>query len=541
MIGSLIRKLTGADTRAALPAQNPDWGDWLGVRAPSGVTVTPDAALGVTTVMACVTLIARSLASVPLVLYRREGETGRHPAITHPLYPILHDLANPLLTAFDVRQTLFAAVLLYGNGYAEIEWGSDGYPVALWPLPPDRVQLWITPRREIYYTVQTDDGRTKRMPQYRIHHLRGLMTQGYLGISPLRAANAIGLAMATEQFGSKFFGQGAHPSIVLSHPGSLKPEAATNLRRSFEQQWSGMGNAQRVAVVGENVKVEPIRIPPNEAQMLETRAFQVQEICRIFNVSPGLVGAAETQTYASAEQDMLRFRELTLGPWAEAEEKCIHRDLLTPTEQNTYFAQHKLSKLQATDLKTRYESHQIAVLSGLETPNERRQLEDMNPIEGGDNLWMPLNMALASQVAKQAAEPVAEETQNDQTDDTGETPPSVAAPVKAAVDEEEPHAETQRSSDAAIVVAAWIGDVRHRLEARITNDVRQQGAKALRHGGRAALSEWGETQQVDWRQAGMYMMQPLVDASDGLSPILTVAEWVQTAYQNAVRRLIDGN
>ena len=510
MIGNLVRKLTGADTRAALPAQNPDWGDWLGVRAPSGVTVTPDAALGVTTVMACVTLIARSLASVPLVLYRREGETGRQPAVTHPLYPILHDLANPLLTAFDVRQTLFAAVLLYGNGYAEIEWGSDGYPVALWPLPPDRVQLWITPRREIYYTVQTDDGRTERMPQYRIHHLRGLMTQGYLGISPLRAANAIGLAMATEQFGSKFFGQGAHPSIVLSHPGSLKPEAATNLRRSFEQQWSGMGNAQRVAVVGENVKVDPIRIPPNEAQMLETRAFQVQEICRIFNVSPGLVGAAETQTYASAEQDMLRFRELTLGPWAEAEEKCIHRDLLTPTEQSTYFAQHKLSKLQATDLKTRYESHQIAVLSGLETPNERRQLEDMNPIEGGDNLWMPLNMALASQVAKQAAEPVAEETQNDQTDQTDDTGEELAR--------------------------AWVADVQRRLTARIENDVRQQGAKALRNGGRLALSEWGETQQMDWRRAGEEMLAPVLAA--GPAPAVDVAAWVGAAYQASVKGLI---
>ena len=512
-----MRRLTGAEERAALPAQNPDWDGWLGVRAPSGVTVTPDTALGVTTVMACVTLIARSLASVPLVLYRREGETGRRPAVMHPLYPILHDLANPLLTAFDVRQTLFASVLLYGNAYAEIEWGRDGYPAALWPLPPDRVTLWVTPERTVYYTVQDDDGRTRRLAQYQVHHLRGLMTQGWLGISPLRAANAIGLALATEQFGSRFFGQGAHPSIVLSHPGRLTPEAVTNLRRSFEQQWSGLGNAQRVAVVGEGVKPEPMRIPPNEAQMLETRAFQVQEICRIFNVSPGLVGAAETQTYASAEQDMLRFRELTLGPWAEAEEKCIQRDLLTPTEQRTYFAQHKLSKLQATDLKTRYESHQIAVLSGLETPNERRQLEDMNPIDGGDDLWMPLNMALASQVAKQAVEAPAPEP--DQTDDQA--------------------SDDQTDNTGEEMARAWVADVERRLAGRVTNDVRQQGAKALRNGGRLGLSEWGETMQHEWRLAGEEMLAPVLAA--GPAPAVDVAAWVASSYQAAVRGLIDGN
>ena len=207
---------------------------------------------------------------------------------------------------------------------------------------------------------------------------------------------------------------------------------------------------------------------------------------------------------------MLRFRELTLGPWAEAEEKCIHRDLLTPTEQSTYFAQHKLSKLQATDLKTRYESHQIAVLSGLETPNERRQLEDMNPIEGGDNLWMPLNMALASQVAKQAAEPVAEETQNDQTDQTDDTGEELAR--------------------------AWVADVQRRLTARIENDVRQQGAKALRNGGRLALSEWGETQQMDWRRAGEEMLAPVLAA--GPAPAVDVAAWVGAAYQASVKGLI---
>lgn len=501
----------GTSRRAALPASGgADWDTWLGVRAPSGVTVTPDSALGVTTVMACVQLIARALASVPLAVYERVGETGRRPAIEHPLYRLLHDLPNPLMTSFEVRMALFASVLLYGNAYAEVDWDEDGMPAALWPLAPNRVQLWITPERQAYYTVQRDDGRTERRSADRIHHLRGLTLSGsWLGISPLRASNAIGLAMATEEFGSRFFGSGAHPSVVLSHPGKLTPEAMRNLRESFERQWSGLGNAHRVAVVGEGVKPEAMRIAPNEAQMLESRMFQVLEIARIFNVAPGLVGAAETQTYASAEQDLIRFRELTLGPWAEAHEKAILRDLLVGPEQTAMFAQYKLAKLQATDLKTRYEAHQTAVLSGLETPNERRMLEDLNPIEGGDELWMPLNMALARHAAQQ------------------NTGGQYAGPESV---EESADEAAQRQ-----VMAAWVADVERRLAARVTNDVRQAGAKALRTRGPDGLAEWGEAMQQEWREAGEEMLRPVQAAGD--MPAADVAGWVGRAYLAAAEGL----
>jgi HK97 family phage portal protein len=514
----MLARLGRPEQRAALPVADPDWDNWIGVRTSAGVQVTPDAAMQVATVLACVSLIAGSLASVPLVLYRKTTNGRREPAEEHPLYPLLHDQANPVQTAFDVRQMLFAAVLLYGNAYAEIEWNAAGYPVALWPLAPDRVRVWQTGNRQLFYTYQNDQGRTDRLPAWRVHHLRGLATAGWVGVSPLRAANAIGLAIATEEFGSRFFGDGAHPSLVLTHPGKLTPEAMKNLRASFEQQWGGLNNAHRVAVVGEGVKPEPMRIPPNESQMLETRGFQVEEICRIFNVAPGLVGAANTQTYASAEQDLIRFRELCLGPWAEAEEKAVARDMLTASERKSYFVQHKLSKLQATDLKTRYESHQIAVLSGLETPNERRQLEDLNPIDGGDLLWMPLNMAPAAAVAANAQQP------------EPHTEP-LAADDKA--DDKQPAGDDDTPDDT--VRALWIADVQQRLANRIANDVRQAGGKALRNGGRVALSEWGENMQIEWRQAGEEMLKIVPDAE-----LATVAAWVPAAYQDAVRNLIHG-
>lgn len=526
IIRRIMQAWSGAQRRSSMPVNSFDWGEFVNVRSAAGVPVSPATALSISTVQACVALIARSLASVPLVLYRKSS-TGREPAEDHPLYPILHDLTNPLQSAFDVRQTLFADVLLYGNAYAEIEWDADGYPRALWPLPPEHVQLWVSSDRQLVYRVSADvfgvDARVRWLPQYRIHHLRGLVTQGLVGISPLRAANAIGLAMATEEFGARFFGEGAHPSVVLSHPSKLSPEAVTNLRRSFESQWSGMSNAHRVAVVGEGVKPEAMRIAPNESQFLETRAFQVAEICRIFGVSPGLVGASETQTYASAEQDLIRFRELTLGPWAENHEKAIARDLLVGDEAREYFARYKLSKLQATDLKTRYDSYMTAKQAGLLTTNEIREMEDYNPVAGGEELWMPLNMAPASQVAQQF----------DSSDD-GQGDSQTTPPIEDDSGDDNDVDEAQRA-----VSGAWVADVQRRLQARIANDVRQAGAKALRQGGRQTLSDWGETQQVEWRHAGEDMLAPL-RAAGGDVPA-DVASWVASSYQAAVRELIDGN
>lgn len=508
MIGALLRTITGADKRAMLSGGAFDAMDWLiGSRSAAGVEVTPNGALASTTVMACVTLIARSLASVPLVLYRRTAD-GAEPATDHPLYALLHDMANPLQTAMEVRETMFANVLLHGNAYCEIEWGPDGYPAALWPLASDRVGLEISKDRQLTYTYWSDDFGMVKLPGWRVHHLRGLATTGLLGISPIRAAmNAVGLALATEQFGGRYFSEGAAPSMVLSHPAKLTPEAMRNLRASFENQWSGLTNAHRVAVVAEGVKPESFQIRADEAQFLETRAFQVAEICRIFNVSPGLVGAAETQTYASAEQDMIRFRELTLGPWAEADEKRIAADLLTAEERSQYFAQHKLAKLQATDLRTRYETYNIGKQAGILTTNEVRRMEDLNPVAGGDELWMPLNMAPASVVAAQAAQ--AAEGQPDEP-------------------EAQPAGDDLR--------ALWVADVERRLLARITNDVRQAGAKALRNGGRLALSEWGETQMHEWRMAGEEMLRTVPGAD-----VAGVGGWVASGYQAAVRGLIDGN
>lgn len=527
---SVLRRVFGRVSQRAtpMPVASGTWDGVLGVRSSAGVTVTPSESLSISTVQACVALISGALASVPLVLYRKERNGGRTPAEDHPLYGLLHDVANPVQTAFEVRQALFVSVLLTGNGYAEIEWGADGYPAALWPLAPEQVQLYVTSDRHLMYLVSGDtfgvDGRQRWVPWYRMHHLRGLATQGLIGLSPLRAANAVGLAMATEEFGSRFFAQGARPGFILSHPGALGDKAYQRLKSTWDN--GGAENAHRVKIIEEGMKVEKIGVTPDESQFLETRAFQVAEICRIFNVSPGLVGAQETQTYASAEQDLIRFRELTLKRWAEAHCAALWRDCLMEDERPGYLVDYVLSDLQMTDLKTRFEAHQIGLLTGFVTQNEVRTEENMNPLPGGDVLWRPLNMGVTGEPEDTSqASGVPSQASGDASgdDDQGEDA-RAALLVQAGL--------------AADLTAAWVADVRSRLEARIANDVRQAGAKALRNGGRTGLSEWGETMIYEWRTAGDGMLAALHSVRPGAEP--DVAQWVGTAYQAAIKELIGG-
>lgn len=444
----------------------------------AGIPVTVDNSLRLAAVLGAVLLIAESLASVPLSLYEKLPDGGRRIREDHPLHRVLHDLANPLQTAFDVRAMTLAHRLLYGNSYCEIEYSEDGFPVALWPLDPQRVGVMMLDDRSLAYTYWSDSYGGLALPAWRVHHQRGLTMRGFVGLSPIRTAmNAVGLGLAMEEFGARYFVNGAAPSVVLSHPAKLGAEAVKNLRASFEMQWAGLNNAHRIAVVGEGVKPEMLSVPIAESQFLQSRQFQIKEIARIFRTPPGLLGETETATYASAEQEILRFRELTLGPWAERAEKEIYRDLLSDDEQRMLFAQHTLAKLQATDLKTRYETYQISKNAGILTTNEIREMEDRNPVSGGDALWMPLNMAPADQVSAGRG-----------TNTGG----------------------AQRDAPHGDIAATWLREIEGRLRGRVANDVRQGGAKALRRGGAAGLAGWVAEQRFGWAEAGLEMLTLLL-------------------------------
>jgi HK97 family phage portal protein len=487
----------------------------------AGIGVSETGSMRNMAVFACVGIISQSLASVPLIMYERAGRS-RVRAVDHPLYTVLHDQGNAEMTAFELRETRLAHCLLWGNAYAEIEYDANMQVAGLWPLPPDRVGIERNRNGQLVYTYLLDNGQGYVLPSWRVQHLRYMIINGVVGISPIRQAmNAIGLATATEEFGSNYFRNGSRPSIILKHPAKLSRDAYERLRSSFAEKWQGLNNAHRINILEEGITPETIGIPPEEAQFLATREFQVAEIARLYRVPLDMLADSASTTYASAEQHAINLRVYTLLNWARRDEQALQRDLLTPSERQTYYIEYLLDGLERADISTRAQALNTMRQGGAITANEWRERENLEPVDGGDVLLQPLNMAAV--------------------DDTGETGAEDDAPD--APEEDAPPSRSLSKLDSEAFLQPLIADAQRRLTARIANDVRQAGGRALRQGGRLGLSEWGETQIHEWRLAGEGFMAPIAAsfAIRGDTLTVDVGAWVTTAYQDAVRGLIDGD
>ncbi len=472
----------------------------------AGTTVTIDSAMRNMTVLRCIGIIAQSLASVPLVLYQRNGRQ-RTRATNHALYSVLTTVGNSEMTAFELRETRLAHTLAYGNAFAEIQYDSNYQIRGLWPLAPDRVGIERTAAGKLAYTYWSDTaGAGYVLPAYRVMHTRYLVWRNVWGLSPLKQAmNALGVAAAAEEFGGRYFANGSRPSIILKHPGRLSPDAYKRLRESFAERWEGLDNAHRVNILEEGIAPEVVGIPPDEAQFLETREYQVQEIARLYGVPLHMLAMSQSTTFASSEQDAINFRQFTLLPWARRDESRLMNDLLTGRErQDGYYIEYLLDGIERATIDTRAQAYNTLVQMGAMMPNEVRERENLDPVPGGDVLLLPLNM----QQIRPDGTVVA----------SGEPEPARAAPW----------------------LAPLLSDVRRRVVARVSNDVRQGGARALRRGGRQALGEWGETQIVEWRMAGDEMLAPVRQATGDGELAAPVADWVASAYQMALRELMGG-
>lgn len=373
----------------------------FGQQSQAGPLVSEESSLRTSAVFACVRIIAESIASLPLVVYRQDGRS-RQRATDHPLYTILHDEANPELTAFEIREFLMSQTALWGNGYAYIEWSESGQVKEVWPLRSDRVQVWRRDDGQLWYyyspSVAEDKLGARWFPFWQIHHIRGLSGDGVVGYSPIRVAalQAIGLALATEEFGARFFSNGAQPRILMRHPGRLSAEAYKRLADSFSESNAGLSNAHKTRILEEGMDISTVGIPPEEAQFLQTRKFQVTEIARIFRVPPHMLADLERATFSNIEHQSLEFVMHTLRPWLVRHEQAIRRDfLISAEEKRLYFAKYSVEGLLRGDTLARYQSYQSAINTGWMTRNEAREHEDLNPMDGGDKLLVPLNMAEA--------------------------------------------------------------------------------------------------------------------------------------------------
>lgn len=388
---------------------NPDiWGRYTQPTA-AGVHVDSVSAMQSVAVYACVRVLSESIASLPLILYERLQPKGKNRAVNHNLYPILHDLPNPEMTSMELRETLVGHQCGWGNAYCEIEYSNGGRIKGLWPLRPDKIEIERI-NSQLVYVVNMPSGERKGLPFNRVMHIKGLGYDGMIGYNPIHLARqSIGLSLATEEFGARFFGNGAKPGSVLEHPGKLSDQAGKRLKDSWEMMHKGLENAHRVAILEEGMKLHQIGIPPEDAQFLETRKFQVSEIARLYRIPPHMIGDLEHATFSNIEHQSLDFVIHTLRPWLVRWEQAIYRDLLTPAERMTYFAEHLVDGLLRGDLLARYQAYAVGRQNGWLSANDILEMENKNPIEDGDIYLVPLNMVPADQAGQQPDEPTPDE------------------------------------------------------------------------------------------------------------------------------------
>ena len=359
----------------------------------SGKSVNPRNAVQVSTVYACVRVIAETIASLPLGVYEEEAG-GSRKATEHQLYHLLHDEPNPEMTSFVMRETMLTHLLLWGNSFSQIIRSGRNKIIALYPLLPDRMEVDRDSKGKLTYTYTNADGLQVKLDPMDVLHIPGLGFDGIMGYSPIALEkNAIGLGIAAEEYGSRFFQNGARPSGVLTHPNTVKDPK--RLRENWNAAYGGSANGSKIAILEESMTFTPISLPNNEAQFLETRKFQVEEICRIFRVPPHLVGNLDRATFSNIENQSIDFAVHTIRPWLVRIEQAMNRALFTESEKGHFYVQFNIDGLMRGDYKSRMEGYSIGRQNGWLSANDIRALENMNPIppeEGGDTYLVNGNM-----------------------------------------------------------------------------------------------------------------------------------------------------
>ena len=379
----------------------------------SGKTVNERTAMQTTAVYACVRILAEAIASLPLSVYQTTG-LGKEKAINHNLNHLLHDEPNSEMTSFVFRETLMSHLLLWGNAYAQIIRDQNGKVLSLYPLLPNKMSVNRDSKGNIYYVYTRDSDETPSLAGYgafylsdhEVLHIPGLGFDGLIGYSPIAMAkNAIGMSLATEEYGASFFANGATPGGVLEHPGIVKDPQ--RVRESWNSVYQGTKNAHKVAVLEEGMKYQSISISPEQAQFLETRKFQINEIARIFRVPPHMVGDLEKSSFSNIEQQSLEFVKYTLDPWVTRWEQAMQKALLLPGEKSQYFIKFNVDGLLRGDYQSRMNGYAIARQNGWMSANDIRELENMNLIsleEGGDIYMVNGNMLKLKDVGAYAKE-----------------------------------------------------------------------------------------------------------------------------------------
>lgn len=375
--------ITGLRSWYPQPIENLD--AWIeaapnGMTRGSGVALRPETALYLTPVYAAVRVLSSAVASCPLITFREIGD-GRQETPDHPLYDVLRWSPNPEMTAFEFWEMAMGHLLLWGNCFAELERNAYGV-VALWPLRPDRMRLARDSRDELVYVYSLGNGQNRLFAYDDILNIRGQAVLDPLsGRSAVYyGAEAIGLGLATESFGAKFFENDSRPGGILTVDGKLSDDAASRLKVQWDAMHGGAQNRWRVAVLENGVSWQTIGVPPEQAQFLETRQFQRTEIAGLFGVPPHLIGDLSRATWANIEHQSIEFVTHSVEPWTTRIEQALRRDVFRISAgKRSHRAEFDTKILKQGDQLTRSNALQIMRQNGVISADDWRQAEGMNP------------------------------------------------------------------------------------------------------------------------------------------------------------------
>jgi len=361
----------------------------------AGQNVTVDSALRHWPVWSCVRVISETVASLPCIVYRRRADGGKERALGHRLYDVLHYQPNPEQTAMDYWDVVMVHCLTWGNHYSQIE--RDDYGTrALWPLDPSRMQIGRNGAGQLEYRYRQHGGDVQTFAFADIFHVHGLSWNGTVGLSVIGyAREAIGLGLSLEEFAARYFGQGTHPRGVLQHPGKLSDDVQERLRASWNEIYQGTANAHKVAILEQGMTWEPMVIPPEDSQFLESREWGAEIIAAWYRVPPHKIGLLKHATFSNIEHQAIEFVTDTIRPWVYRLEQSIRRDIFQIGDgKRDHYAEFLVDGLLRGDLASRYAAYATARQNGWMSADDVRGLENMNPLTEGTGriYWRPANM-----------------------------------------------------------------------------------------------------------------------------------------------------
>lgn len=421
---------------STLANPSPDLVEAFGVRSlASGASVSEDSALAISAFHACVKVISEDIAGLPWFLYR-ERDDIRAKARDHRLYGILHDEANPEMSAFTFRETQCVNACTNGNCYAWMEWGRDGYPNAFWPLAPSRMEIWRGPDKKLYYVYRFLDGTVTSWPASDILHVHLMSKDGIVGLSPVQQAREdLGLSVVTRDFGSRYFGQGLHAGGWFMVKGTLTDEAYNRLKASINDA-SGNQQAHKWRIAEEGAEVKESELNAEDAQFIQTRVHQMREVARWFRMKAHKIGDLERSTNNNIEHQGIEHVTDVVQPWAIRFETEVNRKALTPAERKQgYFSEMLLDGHLRGDSKTRAEVQAKRIASALLKPNEGRRQENLPPDPDGDVLFIQSGFVPLAKAVSEGS---------------GDPPPTTR--VQDALALREPLAEAESDEDARAIV-----------------------------------------------------------------------------------------